>query len=101
MSDLQAKETWQRCVLTADVVPRAGVRVSIGATVVDFEAVPLVRDEVRVSERCLSLGQLDREKTRVRLRSLRAAREKRLQYQRTLRRAWGWPRQAEQPRRRR
>jgi hypothetical protein len=45
-------------LLTTDVVSRAGVRVTVGAAKVDLEAVPLVGDQVGVSVRRLTLGEL-------------------------------------------
>ena len=44
--------------LTADVVPGARVRVAVGAAKVELEAVALVGDQVGVSVRRLTLGNL-------------------------------------------
>ena len=101
MSDPQARDNGTRH--TADVVPGARVGVTTGAAVVDLEAVPLVGDEVRVSVRRLSLGQLDIGEREGVAAMLDGGEGKPLQYRRTLQlqRAWGWPRRTEQPRGRR
>lgn len=101
MSNPQTRENGRRG--TADVVPGARVGVTTGATVVDLELVSLVGDEVRVSVRRLSLGQLDIGDREGEAAMLEGGKGKPLQFRRTLQlqRAWGWPRRAEQPRRRR